>query len=76
MDCHECNRLWKEYQIASSQHLKISFELSAVNPDRSVEDFRALTLDAEAAEHIRIVARQELAEHEAKHHKGKAATQS
>jgi hypothetical protein len=76
MQCPECNRLWEEYRSATVQHVLVDAALNALTPADSLEDFKALTLDTEGAEHIQLMARHALAEHLTMHRQEKAAGQS
>lgn len=69
MDCPECDRFWKQYQTATVQHLKLEYALRMTAEMISLENFKALSLDIEAAELVRTETRQAIACHMATHNR-------
>ena len=65
MECEECQRLWKAYQRATIQSVQLDQEVRSMTEDESLQKFSEATTKAEAAERLRVEARQKLAEHQA-----------
>jgi len=63
--CEECDRLWKEYQRATTQSAQLYEEIRSRTEDRGLRKLRETTTKAEAAERLFEKARQRLAEHQA-----------
>ena len=63
--CEECDRLWKEYQRATTQSAQLYEEMRSMTEDRGLRKLRETTIKAEAAERLFEKARQRLAEHQA-----------
>jgi hypothetical protein len=63
--CEECERLWKAYQTATIASVQLDEELRSITEDQGLEKLSGTTARAEAAERLREVARQRLAEHQA-----------
>jgi len=63
--CEECDRVWKEYQRATSQSAQLYEEIRSMTEDRGLRKLRETTTKAEAAERLFEKARQRLAEHQA-----------
>ena len=65
--CAECNRLWREYASATTEHMKLEsqLKLSAQRIDAGL--FEQLDDATEAALRNREVARQNMRGHEATH---------
>jgi hypothetical protein len=63
--CEECQRLWKAYQKATIQSVQLDEEVRSMTEDESLQTFSEATTKAEAAEQLRVEARQRLAEHQA-----------
>jgi hypothetical protein len=63
--CEECDRVWKEYQRATSQSAQLYEEIRSMTEDRGLRKLRETTAKAEAAERLFEKARQRLAEHQA-----------
>ena len=63
--CEECDRLWKEYQNATTQSAQLYEEIRSMTEDRGLRKLRETTAKAEAAERLFEAARQRLAEHQA-----------
>jgi hypothetical protein len=63
--CEECDRLWKEYQRATTQSAQLYEEMRSMTEDRGLRKLRGTTTKAEAAERLFEEARQRLAEHQA-----------
>jgi hypothetical protein len=63
--CEECDRLWKEYQNATTQSAQLYEEIRSMTEDRGLRKLRETTAKAEAAERLFEEARQRLAEHQA-----------
>jgi hypothetical protein len=65
MECEECQRLWKAYQRATIESVQLDQEVRSMTEDESLQKFSEVTTRAEAAEQLRVEARQKLAEHQA-----------
>jgi hypothetical protein len=63
--CEECDRLWKEYQSATTQSAQLYEEIRSMTEDRGLRKLRETTTKAEAAERLFEEARQRLAEYQA-----------
>ena len=63
MECEECQRLWKAYQRATIELVQLDQEVRSMTEDESLQKFSEVTTRAEAAEQLRVEARQRLAEH-------------
>jgi hypothetical protein len=63
--CEECDRLWKEYQRATTQSAQLYEEIRSMTEGRGLRKLRETTTKAEAAERLFEKARQRLAEHQA-----------
>jgi hypothetical protein len=63
--CEECERLWKAYQAATIESVQLYEELRSITEDQGLEKLSEITTKAEAAERLRMEARQRLAEHRA-----------
>jgi hypothetical protein len=63
--CEECDRLWKEYQRATTQSAQLYEEMRSMTEDRGLRKLRGTTTKAEAAKRLFEEARQRLAEHQA-----------
>ena len=63
--CAECDRLWKEYQSATTQSAQLYEEIRSMTEDRGLRKLGETTTKAEAAERLFEEARQRLAEHQA-----------
>ena len=63
--CEECDRLWKEYQRATTQSAQLYEEIRSMTEDRGLRKLKETTTKAEAAERLCEEARQRLAEHQA-----------
>jgi hypothetical protein len=61
----ECDRLWKEYQRATTQSAQLYEEIRSMTEDRGLRKLKETTTKAEAAERLCEEARQRLAEHQA-----------
>jgi len=61
--CEECDRLWKEYQRATIESVQLDAEVRSMTEGQGLQKFREATASAEAAEQLRVQARQRLAEH-------------
>ena len=61
--CEECDRLWKEYQRATIESVQLDVEVRSMTEGQGLLKFREATARAEAAEQLRVQARQRLAEH-------------
>jgi hypothetical protein len=61
--CEECQRLWKAYHKATIQFVQLDEELRSITEDQGLEKLSGTR--AEAAERLRVEARQRLAEHQA-----------
>jgi hypothetical protein len=62
MECQECQHLWKAYQRATIASFQLDEEVRSRNEYRLGELIET-TARAEAAEQLRVEARQKLAEH-------------
>ena len=63
--CEECDRLWKEYQRATTQSAQLYEEIRSMTEDRGLRKLRETTTKAEAAERLFEKTRQRLTEHQA-----------
>lgn len=63
--CEECDRLWKEYQRATTKSAHLYEEIRSMTEDRGLRKLRETTTKAEAAERLFEEARRRLAEHQA-----------
>ena len=63
--CEECERLWKAYQRATIQCVQLDKKLRSMTEDRGIQKLSETTGKAEAAEQLRVEARQRLTEHQA-----------
>jgi hypothetical protein len=63
--CEECQSLWKAYQKATIQSVQLDEEVRSMTEDESLQKFSEATTKAEAAEQLRVEARQRLTEHQA-----------
>ena len=65
--CDECNRLWREYAVATNSDIKLNgqLKLAALSHDPGLSQQLAPTSDA--ATHERESLRQQIKEHEASH---------
>ena len=65
--CSECNRLWREYAIATNADIKLDGELklAALRYDPGLSE--QLTTASDAATHERESLRQQIKDHEAWH---------
>jgi hypothetical protein len=63
--CEECDRLWKEYQRATTQSAQLYEEMRSMTEIRGLRKLMETTTKAEAAERLFEKARQRLAEHQA-----------
>ena len=61
--CEECDRLWKEYQRATIESVQLDAEVRSMTEGQGLQKFREAAARAEAAEQLRVQARQRLAEH-------------
>ena len=61
--CKECDRLWEEYQRATIDSVQLDAEVRSMTEGQGIQKFRGATASAEAAEQLRVQARQRLAEH-------------
>jgi len=64
--CPECNRLWREYALATNEDIKLDGQrkLAVLRYDLGSEQ---LTMQSETAAHERELLRQRVKEHEASH---------
>ena len=65
VECEECQRLGKAYQRATIQSVQIDKKLRSMTEDQGCEKVSEATTEAEAAEQLRVEARQRLTEHKA-----------
>jgi hypothetical protein len=63
MECRECQHLWKAYQRATIARFQLDAEVRSRNEYQSLRELIETTARAEAAEQLRVEARQKLAEH-------------
>jgi hypothetical protein len=63
--CEECERLWQAYQTATIQSVQLYDEIRSMTEGQSLQELSETTTKAEAAERLRMEARQKLAEHRA-----------
>jgi hypothetical protein len=63
--CEECEHLWKAYQTATIESVQLYEEPRSISEDQGLEKLSGTTTRAEAAEQLRVEARQRLAEHQA-----------
>ena len=63
--CEECQRLWKAYQTATIQAVQLDEEIRSMGEDQDLQKVSEVTTKAEAAERLRVEARQRLDEHQA-----------
>jgi hypothetical protein len=63
--CEECERLWTVYQTATIQSVQLYEEIRSMTGDQGLQKLSEMTAKAEAAERLRMEARQKLAEHRA-----------
>ena len=64
MECEECLRLWKAYQRATTQSVQLDGEVRSMKEEQGLQQLSETTARAEAAEQLRVEARQKLAEHQ------------
>ncbi len=65
MECEECQRLWKAYQRATTQSVQLDGEVRSMNEEQGLQQLSETTARGEAAEQLRVEARQRLAEYQA-----------
>jgi len=65
--CQECNRLWREYALATNQDIKVDGQrkLALLRYDPGLSE--QLTTQSETAAHDRESLRQQIKEHEESH---------
>jgi hypothetical protein len=63
--CEECEPLWQAYQAARIQSVQLYDEIRSMTEGQSLQKLSETTTKAEAAERLRMEARQKLAEHRA-----------
>jgi hypothetical protein len=66
-ECQECVRLWREYGLATTAHVRLDNKLrfAALQDDHSL--IQSLTLELEALGEIRDIAREAIRRHEGTH---------
>jgi hypothetical protein len=67
-DCEECQRLWREYAVATTNHIRLDSKLRLAALERDLEGIRMLTIEVETAERERAASRDVLRRHEAEAH--------
>jgi hypothetical protein len=63
MECEECQHLWKAFQRATIESIRLDEEVRSRNEYQSLRELIETTAKAEAAVQLRVEARQKLAEH-------------
>ena len=63
MECEECQRLWKAYQRATTESVQLDTEVRSMTEGQGPQKFRETAARADAAELLRVDARQRLEEH-------------
>jgi len=72
-NCPECERLWHEYGVATSEHVALETQLRSAASGRAYDQIESLTLRAEKAGELRSSIREAIRQHESAAH-AKAAT--
>jgi hypothetical protein len=63
MECEQCQHLWKAYQRATIENIRLDEEVRSRNEYQSLRELIETAARAEAAEQLRVEARQKLAQH-------------
>jgi hypothetical protein len=73
LSCCECDAMWREYALATAEHLKLLLErdMATAARDETREDELGCLIPK--AEVRRTLAREDIREHESASHTGKAA---
>ena len=66
--CETCQRLWREYSSATTEHVKLENKLRLAALKRDYEGLKELTLKVEQAVHARETAREDIRLHEVMMH--------
>jgi hypothetical protein len=67
-NCEGCQRLWRDYSHATTDHIRLDSKLRLAALERDSERIAGLTLRVEAAELARSAARDAIRKHEAELH--------
>jgi len=65
--CPECDRLWREYASATTEHVTLVGKLNAAVARKDAEAVKRLELEVETAHASRDSIRQQVLQHEARH---------
>jgi hypothetical protein len=66
--CEECDRLWKEYAIATHEHLRLDSKLQIAGLSHDHQTVQQLTPDVTESCQRRMQSREQIADHEQKCH--------